>query len=996
MAGQDGRKRQVQEPVAILVDRSRDVHAARDMIGLEPDDVYHTTDNRVPLRAGRLASYDVLVIAGHARAAYTRREMDAIAEFVQRGGGLLLAASTGVFERFTDRPIGEMAVCAIARRFGIEFLSPSDAAGRPEPNPDLVLGYPPGSVRIHRRLATRGIRAEDVRLDRWSPLRTARPHVALMSHRRTGESAALAMRFGKGRVVAVGDANFLKESPLLCRRLIDSLAVHGPRAKGPRRLPYEILPKEMKRRQGNLELGYSPATAGRVATVLRIARKVVPHIEALVPAKKKREWRVELVPSCVPFPGSWWHRDGAAVCLAADATDANLAHALGALMMRRLAWSGPAGRILEETVLGGRAIAEYGGLTAMRLAGFEAEAERLGEALDSDSRGRFKGLDAGWYYCHGNDAPGFWIWRELERRHGDDILARFFKATPEKPDWPAAPSAVFTPTDVAIHFLSRAAKADLYPWFAEIGATVHPLPRTRFGGRAFKQGVRRYLRELLADRGVPASERADALEATISCERADKRPLRDAVRQLRARDPGTRLVGAARLARIRDERAAECLRRMANTDDDPALAAIAALLLVEQGEREAAGRLARLAGELDHRFQLDAGYQLRRIGDPRAARFSLDGIQRAHGRAAARMEVRYESEVCVFPTVDGNHAANIFSKDGVWHMPGNTHVSRFFVHWVHTASKYRRKGLARLAMQRTFEDARARRCSCAGLGTGTRNSAHALYRSFGFVDLRVREELTHKLDSAPRRASVKGVRVRGYRPGDEAAMANLFNACYGDTVGRSKRRPARRSPGSIALLAYRGRKLVAYVTADAREDRAWIDELAVANCDDRDEVARYLLASLHGLFVRRGAKSVSVRARGGLPTDLLQSLGYASRRSGGVSMFKLIDLPRFLEEITPLLERRIAKNDWAGTIVLRGEEHRAALTIRKARVKVRPRLPARPDITLEGSDAAITRIVAGIHSPLEPYLQLDLRITPALNSHVLELLETIFPRVEAY
>ena len=115
-----------------------------------------------------------------------------------------------------------------------------------------------------------------------------------------------------------------------------------------------------------------------------------------------------------------------------------------------------------------------------------------------------------------------------------------------------------------------------------------------------------------------------------------------------------------------------------------------------------------------------------------------------------------------------------------------------------------------------------------------------------------------------------------------------------------------------------------------------------------------------------------------------------------VGMFKIIDLLRFLEEITPLLERRLKKRGWHCSIALRGETHRAGLTIRGKRVTVSRRLPTRADITLAGHDRAITQVVAGIHSPMEPYLQLDLQITPSLNRHVLDLLETLFPTVEKY
>lgn len=983
-------------PLAILVDRSRDVEAARDLIGLEPDDRYHTTDSRVRLNARTLAAYDVLVIAGHGLATYSPREMEAAVQFVRRGGGRLLAGSTGVFERYTGRGVDDMAVCAIALRFGIEFLSPTDASGKPRLDAKLVYGYPRASIRLHPHPAMQGLRDEDVTLARWSPLRCQKRGETILSHRETGEPAAVAARFGKGRVIAVGDASLLCESPRLSRLWLDYLGAGGPRRGHDRRLRYEILPTLKERRSGNVRISYPPAVAARVAIVLRIARKVVPAIRALVGAKESQDCHVELAPSCVSFVE--WRDRGAtpAIYLAADASDAELPYALSALVLQLLMRHRRALWTLRETVLGDLAGLQHVGLSAMRWTGFHRQADALSAALGRDSRRRFRGQDAGRYYCHAADAPGLWIWRELEERYGGDVLKRLFEAFPDEADWAAAPSAVFTQLDLVIHFLNKATGDDLYPWFAEMGATVHPLPRAKFGTKPFRTGVRAYLRKLAGGANAPASERADAVDALVALQETDKRPLRFAAKRLGSPAAATQLVAAARLAQVRDTRGLASLRSLAKGQDDPAIAGIAAILLVEQRDASAADRLVQLAPELDHRFQLAAGYQLDRLGDARASQFSLDGLRRAHGPKAARMDVRYGREILVFPTVDDCHVANIFSSDGVDHMPGNTHVSRHFVHWVHTAVKFRRRGLARLAMQRTFEDARARRCSCARLGTGTRLTAHALYRSFGFVDLRISEELTHKLEGSPPHTRIKGIKIRAYRPGDETAMAKLLNACYGDFVGAPWKRPTQLPPHASALLAHRGRRLVAYVLTHASAERAAIQELAVASGDKREETTAALMAEAHRRLMRRGVKTVSAYHAAEALAPLLQPLGYSTRRYGGVSMFALLDLPQFLEEITPLLERRLAKSDWVGTIALCGKKHRAGLTIRRGRVSIQARPPARADITLAGSDAAITRIVAGVQTPFEPYLQLDLQITPALNERVLKLLETLFPRVQSY
>ena len=527
---------------------------------------------------------------------------------------------------------------------------------------------------------------------------------------------------------------------------------------------------------------------------------------------------------------------------------------------------------------------------------------------------------------------------------------------------------------------------------------MHPLPQARFGSKPFKRGVLRTLRRSLTDTALPASERLDAVYALVGRQKGEKRPLGYAARQLRSRDPAERLVGAACLARARDPRGLGTLRALAASDDDPALAAIAALSLVETGQRDAADRLVALAEGLDPRFQLDAGHHLRWLGDARAERFGLDGLRRRLGPDVARMDAVYGELVFIFPTVNGQHAANIFTEEGVGHMPGGTHVSRALVDWVHTGGKWRRKGLARAAMQRTLDDPRIRRCSCAWLGTGTRNTAHALYRSFGFVDVRRSEELERDLKDLPPPTRLRGLRVRAYRPGDEVAIARLFSTCYGDFLGAQPRRPERLWPGLTTLVAHRGRKLVGFVEAcaDPGDDRAWVEPLAVAPGKRREEIAAALMTRLHPLLEKQGAKKVALFRATEHLAPLLQPLGYVARKMGGVEMFKLIDLPRFLTEVAPLLVSRLGKRDWEGAIALCGETHRAGIAIRRRRVAVSRRPPARADITLEGSDRAITQVVAGIESPLEPYLQLDLRIAPALNRHALELLEALFPRLEKY
>ena len=111
-----------QERIRILVDTSRDNGWSNGLIYIEPDDIYQTTNNRDYLNAAVLKNYDVLTICSNTSLKYTEAELQLIREFVENGGGLLLASNTSRFERDVREPISELGVNHVASLFGARFL----------------------------------------------------------------------------------------------------------------------------------------------------------------------------------------------------------------------------------------------------------------------------------------------------------------------------------------------------------------------------------------------------------------------------------------------------------------------------------------------------------------------------------------------------------------------------------------------------------------------------------------------------------------------------------------------------------------------------------------------------------------------------------------------------------------------------------------------------------------------------------------------------------
>lgn len=243
----------------------------------------------------------------------------------------------------------------------------------------------------------------------------------------------------------------------------------------------------------------------------------------------------------------------------------------------------------------------------------------------------------------------------------------------------------------------------------------------------------------------------------------------------------------------------------------------------------------------------------------------------------------------------------------------------------------------------------------------------------------------------------KGIKVRPHRPGDEATAADLFNAFAAETFATGKAHPKRLPPGSIALLARRGRKAVGYITAELRgKEEATISAMAMDRKAKPDQIARALLGRLHRDLAKRRVKRVRVWPAAAALARFLQPLGYRSEKTGGIGLIAVQNLPQFFREISPLLERRLGETGWSGTVAVRGEKHRAALKIDNGRVAVLSRIPARPDVTLSGSDETITEIVTGIETPFEAYLQVKLRIEPMLTAKAQDMLEKLLPRLEVH
>ena len=980
---------------AVVVDRSRDAIGSADFVGLHVDPRFCVTENERRLTDRTLDRCDVLVIQTQAAGWYTQAELASIRRFVRRGGGLLLATVAGGFELRAGRPVDKSAAQQVAGLFGVRFLSPGKAVGRAAADELLTPGFRRRDLALRAGGPLTGMRLDDLAVRHAAPLALPRGARVLLRHRRSREPVAATLSYGRGRVFVASADGLGHRIHLLGARTVAWLAARSRRTQGARPLPDILAARWRRSRRGDLRVRTHGVREARRAAVLALVTDLLGRLRKLYKARTRRTIHVEVVPGTGCHFDRNWSTLRSVLRVGADACRPSLIYDLTCALcacldihdgISSLLWRG----ITPET------LHRHLALRMLAAFGFEAEAGARRAVLESwpDGRGDPRRVDLGEWRSEAGPSPGMWVWGDLEAEFGPRLIDRFLRNQPQKFPWKKFPHwDVFTEMDIVIYYLSLAAKEDLFKWFAARGSTVHALPLVPTDDKSFMRRCLSAVKRQFRDVRQPLSERFDAARVLMRARIHQRVRLGREARRLALRDEGERLIAGMRLARARDPRGRAALLGLARGAKDRALAAIAAVTLVEAGDARAADRLAGLAASADRRFQLDAGSALARVG--------------RRIPSPLRVTVRRGTELRCLGEVDGVVGANIFSGPDVECWPGGLRVPRHFVYWVHTAPKWRRKGISRALLRRTLSDRWGRGAAVSALDTGTTNTAHTLYRSAGFIDVWVWDAWSRPLRGAVGSRPVKGVRCRRATDRDVRRMAALFNQVYADYFAVHPKRLLPLFDASVAVVAEDKDGLAGFVRGVLRDpDRkgkvtAEIADICIKPDKRTEKVAQALLARFCTEADRRGAATVRVWR---VPEEeavrrALQATGFVSKREGGVEMWRLSDLPLLLRQITPLLESRLAakkRNDWCGTISIRGQKHAAALRVTAGKVRVLRSVPRAADIALETDDETLSRIIVGRETVFEAMLQVRLRISPKANRDVTTLLEAMFPKVKMY
>ena len=1003
------------ERIRILVDTSRDTGWSNGLIHIEPDSIYRTTNNRDYLNEAVLKNYDVLTICSNTPLKYTDAELQLIHEFVENGGGLLLAASMSRFERDVRESISALGINHIASLFGARFLVLPEGQGEMDTDANPLRGYTKKDLRLTNHEIVDRLGIDDLGLTHCGVLNIPADSHVFLEHSETAEPVGACLHFGSGRVLLINAQLFQNENHPVSRRFIDWLGINRVSStSGTETIPDEIPIDEQVREDGKIKIFHTKFVEDRVDTCMAFAKKLTEEMFSKFPEDEKIEWKIDLIPSCVhKYSGDW---EDSVMTIGACVSPPRLAYSLGVEASGLIADKTPFGKATDVLFDG---FQFFFGIWAMKLLGFEREAAEMVTEAERQfhENADEKLVDIAKVYEQQFRKP-IWILKVLLDKYGDDLFVRLTEVFSKKQidTEQNMPRTTFSQIDSLIYYLSRAVGEDLFPWFEEIGTTVHPLPLLPNDSDEFVAAVRGYLNGMIRATTIDTSDRIDAIDSLLEIADESEHRISALVAKLDTADRYERLIAAAKLINSCDDRAVKALEALTVKTEDAGLVAMAVLMLVRNGGGgEVVDRLVEIAPPQDYRYQLETGYLLAKVGHPAAEAFSYKGLTDKNGVPLLTMGIKRNErnkDLYLYPIVEGYRVATCESTLHTHHFPYNTHVSGTYVSWVHTNPKYRRRGLSRWAFGAAMSHELVRQYACISLHTRTDNTAHGMYRSCGFVDGLVAREFTKTLQHEQAKV-VEGLVVRPYAHGDEIAMASVCNAFFADQVEHRPRRAERRRTSETWLIyvAERDGELLGYVQArcDGREENVSITEFCLKPQPSKDSthwesfleaVGISLLCALHNKLVERKYKQISWIPEEEMEKDYVRKLfhnfGYTPANEDWVWMFKLVNLPMLLDELSPLLSKRLNESndykDWQGTIGIKGSEHQASLTIKDGEIRVSEEVSEGTGICLSTDDDTITRFILGVVSPYEAYLQDQLHIAPTVNSSVIGLLGTVFPK----
>lgn len=368
------------------------------------------------------------------------------------------------------------------------------------------------------------------------------------------------------------------------------------------------------------------------------------------------------------------------------------------------------------------------------------------------------------------------------------------------------------------------------------------------------------------------------------------------------------------------------------------------------------------------------------------------------------VEIVFEDPT-IYAKIEGETVGTTSVLDLDFQWAEGTYVKMAGIAGVQTDERFRRRGVASGMMNEAKRLIVEKGYSCSSVSTGgLENVSRRLYRKSGYVTLFFLED-TVKQVKTPISRQLKGRRftLRPYEAGDEEAFVRVFQECYGHFFGPRRKTAERWKETREETLKVDPESV--FVAEVDEEIQGWAgyykhwgtfaSELRVSPCNDRTTIAEALLSNLEEHLL---SKAISEARFLTSPHDrflrpFLEERGYVTRPYR-VFMLSITDLPKLIAALKPLLERRLGRPTWRGSIRLKTPSQICAFTVYDGISIIEP--SENVDLEVVTSDIELTRILSGVLDPFEAYLEASLDVKPSLTKASNETLRRLFPLVPYY
>lgn len=247
------------------------------------------------------------------------------------------------------------------------------------------------------------------------------------------------------------------------------------------------------------------------------------------------------------------------------------------------------------------------------------------------------------------------------------------------------------------------------------------------------------------------------------------------------------------------------------------------------------------------------------------------------------------------------------------------------------------------------------------------------------------------------------MRIREMRKEDAEQLLSVYCRFAKEYVGLASRdlkkykRLLRRKENIGWVALNKKGEITGYVAArfDKRTREARIREIVIDPNKDFEQIAKPLVNEAHKSLLEKKPAVISAGSiRNPCYAEIFPQLGFFDVESTGVFMYGILDIQKFLVEISPILANRLEQlKKWNGLLQLQCEEHSRFIRKQQENIETLIWTNQKPDFKITLTRELITKLLFGVADPVEFFKKGQLEVETTLKEkEANQILATIFTK----